>query len=82
MQIVLKRSDLVQFIDELVKTGRYPSPEAVVEAAIADLRDNSGAEFDDETVAAINEAEAQADRGEGIDLDHFREHMNKRMSRG
>ena len=82
MQIVLKRPDLEQFIDEQVKTGRYPSAEAVVEAAIADLRDNSGAELDDDTIAAINEAEAQADRGEGMDLDAFRDRMNKRMTRG
>jgi hypothetical protein len=65
-----------------VKTGRYPSPEAVVEAAIADFRDNSGAELDDDTIAAINEAEEQADRGEGMELDAFRDHMNKRMTRG
>jgi Arc/MetJ-type ribon-helix-helix transcriptional regulator len=82
MQISLKRPDLERFIDEQVKTGRYPSPEAVVEAAIADFRDNSGAELDDDTIAAINEAEEQADRGEGMELDAFRDHMNKRMTRG
>lgn len=82
MQISLKRPDLERFIDEQVKTGRYPSPEAVVEAAIADFRDNSGAELDDDTIAAINEAEEQADRREGMELDAFRDHMNKRMTRG
>jgi Arc/MetJ-type ribon-helix-helix transcriptional regulator len=82
MQISLKRPDLERFIDEQVKTGRYPSPEAVVEAAIADFRDNPGAELDDDTIAAINEAEEQADRGEGMELDAFRDHMNKRMTRG
>jgi Arc/MetJ-type ribon-helix-helix transcriptional regulator len=82
MQISLKRPDLERFIDEQVKTGRNPSPEAVVEAAIADFRDNSSAELDDDTIAAINEAEEQADRGEGMELDAFRDHMNKRMTRG
>ena len=77
MQITLKKPELQQFVEDQVKAGNYPSPEAVVEAAIADLRDN--AELDDETVVAINEAEDQADRGEGMDLDSFRAHMEKRM---
>ena len=82
MQIVLRRPDLERFIDEQVKAGRYPSAEAVVEAAIADLRDCSGAELDDGTIDAINEAEDQVDRGEGMELDAFRDHMKKYMAGG
>ena len=72
------RPDVERFIQEQVRVGRFPTPEAVVEAAIAGL-DDTDHELDDETVAAINEAEAQADRGEGMELDEFRAQMNQRL---
>jgi len=67
------RPEFQKFIDEQVKAGLYPTPEAVVEAALADMQHPD--DLDDETIAAINEAEAQADRGEGIDFDTFRAEM-------
>lgn len=76
------RPEIQRFIDEQVKAGRYPTPEAVVEAAVADMRDIEDLELDGATIAAINEAEDQADRGEGVDLDTFRASMNKRFTRG
>ena len=80
MQISLKQPELERFVTEQVNAGHYPSPEAVIEAAVADLRDNTSIDLDAETVAVINEAEGQADQGEGMDLDAFRAHMNKRMT--
>ena len=72
--------DIQHFIQEQVRSGRFPSPEAVVEAAVGDLRDASASGLDDATVEAINEAEAQADRGEGMELAPFREHISKRFT--
>jgi Arc/MetJ-type ribon-helix-helix transcriptional regulator len=77
MQIVLRSPDLERFIVEQVEAGHYPSAEAVVEAAIADFRDSFSAELDDQTIEAINEAEEQADRGEGMELDAFRVRISK-----
>ncbi len=77
MNITL-RPTTQQFINEQVKTGRFANPEEVIEAAIARMQD--GEDLDDETIAAINEAEAQADRGEGVDLDTFRAQFQKRIS--
>jgi Arc/MetJ-type ribon-helix-helix transcriptional regulator len=74
------RPEIQRFIDEQVTAGRYPTPEALVEAAIADMRAIDEAELDEATIAAINEAEAQADRGEGVDLDTFRARMNQRFT--
>lgn len=74
--------EIQRFIDDLVKAGRFPSPEAVIEAAIADMRSADELPLDDQTVAAINEAEAQADRGEGTDLDTFRNDFFKRVAGG
>jgi Arc/MetJ-type ribon-helix-helix transcriptional regulator len=74
------RPEIQRFIDEQVKAGRFATPEAVVEAAITELRFSSDEELDEQSIAAINEAEAQADRGEGIELDAFRAKMNQRLT--
>jgi Arc/MetJ-type ribon-helix-helix transcriptional regulator len=71
------RPDIQRFIDDQVKSGRFPTPEALIEAAVDDMRSNGEADLDDETIAAINEAEEQADRGEGEDLDAFRARMTR-----
>ena len=39
-------------------------------------------ELDDDAIDAINQAEAQLDRGEGEELDSFRERMRLRTNRG
>lgn len=70
MQISLTNRDLAQFIEEQVKAGRFPSAEALVEAAVSDLREST-ADLDEQTIDAINRAEQQLDRGEGIDFDQF-----------
>jgi Arc/MetJ-type ribon-helix-helix transcriptional regulator len=79
MQISLTKPEVERFIAEQVKAGHYPSPEAVVEAAITELQDLQAGELDSETVDAINEAEAQADRGEGVELDTFRAEFRKKI---
>ena len=78
MTLSLSR-DIQQFIDEQVKAGHFPSPEAVVEAAIIEMR-RADEELDDQTVAAINEGLEQADRGEGVELDEFRAQAMKRIA--
>jgi putative addiction module CopG family antidote len=77
VQIKLK-PELEQFVEEQVKAGHYPSVDAMVEAALLDMRD--AYELDDETIAAINEAEEQADRGEVMTLEECRAHMENWMA--
>jgi Arc/MetJ-type ribon-helix-helix transcriptional regulator len=74
------RPDIQRFIGEQVKSGRFPTPESVVEAAVADMRDDQLNGLDDATIEAINEAEAQADLGQGQELDSFRHQMKRRMA--
>lgn len=52
----------------------------MVEAAIAELRDATDAGLDEATIAAINRAEDQLDRGEGVDFDDFAEAIRKKMA--
>ena len=74
------RPEIQRYIDDQVKSGRFPTPEAFIEHAILEARDAEVVEIDDETAAAINEAEEQTDRGEGMDLAAFRAHISKRFS--
>jgi Arc/MetJ-type ribon-helix-helix transcriptional regulator len=67
-------------IAEQVRLGRFPTAEAVVEAAVAELTEAGFDEsLDAEDVAAIHEAEAQIDRGEGIEASTVRAEMSKRF---
>ncbi len=64
------RPDLQKFIDDEVKSGKFASADEVIEAALARLMlDPASGDADAETLAAIDEAEAQIDRGEGVSLD-------------
>jgi Arc/MetJ-type ribon-helix-helix transcriptional regulator len=74
--------DIRRFINDQVRAGRFATPEAVVEAAIVNMRDTNDAELDDQTIAAINEGEEQGDRGEGIELAAFREQWKKKLNAG
>ena len=56
--------DLEQFVADQVKAGNYPSREAVIEAALADLRSTMEAPLAPEVLAAIDESEDQIERGE------------------
>ena len=80
MQVHLRKPELERFIDQEVKAGHFDSPEAAVEAAVERMmRNQNDDELDDETAAAINRAEAQIDRGEGIDFKEFAAEMRKKF---
>ena len=60
--------DLKKYVEEQVKAGRFASPQEVVEAGLARLMlDPVADSLDDEDVAAIEESEAQIERGEDLD---------------
>lgn len=83
MQVQLTRPELEKFIDEQVNAGRFPTREAVVEAAVESMMfDVEAAELDDETAAAINRAEEQIKRGEGIDFKLFATEMRRNLTGG
>jgi antitoxin ParD1/3/4 len=63
MNVSLK-PELQKFIDEQIKTGRYRSPDDVLEEALIRMMEEEALELDDETLDAIDESEAQIDRGE------------------
>jgi putative addiction module CopG family antidote len=57
-----------KYVEEQVRAGRFASADEVVEAALARLMlDPPPDELDAEDVHAINESEAQIERGEDLD---------------
>jgi Arc/MetJ-type ribon-helix-helix transcriptional regulator len=82
MQLQLKKPELEKFIEDEVRAGHFPSPEAAVEAAVEQMMLEREYELDDETAAAINRAEEQIDRGEGIDFKEFAAEMRKKFVAG
>lgn len=74
------RPEVERFIDEQVKSGQYPTAEAVVEAALADMVNGQQADpLDAEDWAAIAESDAEFDRGEGIDFADLKADFAKRF---
>ena len=81
MQVKLTKPELESFITEQVKAGHFPSAQAAIEAAVEHMmRADNGIALTDEDVDAINEAEAQIDRGEFVDFDTFAAEMRKKFS--
>ncbi len=73
------RPETERLIDEQVRAGRFPTAEAVVDAAVAELSiGTEGGLLDDDDVAALNAAEAEGDRGDVTDLDTFRAEVRQR----
>jgi Arc/MetJ-type ribon-helix-helix transcriptional regulator len=77
-----------QLIAEQVRSGRFPTPEAVVAAAAARLADGPqppagdddavwDESLDAEDRAAIAEPDAEAERGDVLDSDAFRAELAK-----
>lgn len=79
MPVQLKNAELEDFVEAQVKAGRFPSPEAVVEAAVAQMRlELETDELTNEDIKAIEDAEAQISRGDGIELSEFAAAMRKK----
>src|SRR5687768_7817157 len=73
--------ELAKFIEAQVRVGRYASPDAAVNAAVARFMAEEqllAEELDDEDLAAINEGLAQLDRGEGRPWEDVRAELKAR----
>lgn len=66
---VLISSETQKLLEERMKEGDYASADEVIRAALEALEGEDIEDLDPETQAAIERAEAEADRGEGIPLD-------------
>ncbi|MEQ8209727.1 MAG: hypothetical protein RH917_07830 [Lacipirellulaceae bacterium] len=55
--------DNQQFIEQALSAGTFPSEQALLDEAVAQLRER------EETLAAVREGLAQAERGEGMTVE-------------
>jgi hypothetical protein len=72
MQVQLTKPELERFVGDQVNAGHYPSPEAAVEAAIAQMmvdQDEVGPTAED--VKAMSESDSQINRGDSVDFETF-----------
>ncbi len=67
MTIVLSE-EAARLVDERVRSGRFPSAAAAVDAAVARLQSDGGATSDDELRALVDVGLAEADRGEFVEF--------------
>lgn len=75
----MKKPELEEFIDAQVKAGYFPSAEAAIGAAVAQMMvDRDSFRLTDEDIEAIKESDAQIDRGECVDFDTFAAEMRKK----
>jgi Arc/MetJ-type ribon-helix-helix transcriptional regulator len=79
MHIQLTKPELQNFVEEQVRRGYFASPSEVIEAGLAQLMlDSKLPELDEETLAAIEHAEAQHARGECRDWKEVSAELRKK----
>ncbi len=62
--VVSLKPELLKFLAEQVKTGRYRSPEDVLEEALTRMMEDEALQLDEQTMSAIDHSEDEIDRGE------------------
>lgn len=68
MQVTLS-PQTQRLIEQRLREGHFTSPDELIRTALETLEGEPYEELDAETRAAIEVAEAEADRGEGIPVD-------------
>jgi Arc/MetJ-type ribon-helix-helix transcriptional regulator len=74
MQLRFSNPKLERFIDSKVKSGHFPTREAVVEDALSRMMDEEILLTDDD-LAQIEEGDKAIDRGEFVEFDEFASRM-------
>jgi len=79
MVFQLKKPELEKFIADQVRAGLYASREAAIKAAVERMMIDHG-ELDNETIAAINQADEQYARGEFVEWRDVRDELRKKYT--
>ncbi len=77
MNVEVRTSDLANFVEEQVRTGRFASPDAVVEGALRRMMEEDAVELTDEDIEAIKISDEQFARGEGISADEVERRLRQ-----
>lgn len=76
MQVQLTNPELKKFIDEQVRAGHFPSAQAAIETAVIQMMLEHG-QLDEQTVAAIANADAEYERGEFVEWRDVRDNLRR-----
>lgn len=79
MLVQLTRPELQKFILDQVSAGNYSSAEAAVEAAVEQMMQDDD-DLDEETIAAIQEADAQYEAGQYVEWQHVRDKLRNKYT--
>lgn len=82
MNVILS-PEAQKIIRDQMDSGQFDSPDQVVEEALHKMQafQEEGLELDEETIAAIDRAEAQFAQGKGVDFGTFAAGWRKRIGR-
>jgi len=67
-----------RLLEKRMREGDYSSPDQLIRAALETFEPGFVEELDEEVEAAIDRAEEQAERGEGIPLDEAFERLRRK----
>jgi len=76
LQLQLSRPDLEKFIDDQVKAGRFPTPEALVEDALQRMMESEAGLTENE-LNQLDAADDEAERGEVLEWNDARKRFRK-----
>jgi Arc/MetJ-type ribon-helix-helix transcriptional regulator len=87
MQVTLNNPEMVAFIDEQVRAGRYASPEHAVETLLgqamrADAPFDADDDFTDDELAEIRQIEAEYESGKSRPFAEFAAEVRLRLREG
>jgi putative addiction module CopG family antidote len=69
-----------RLLDAQLKSGEYPSVDALVRTALEQLQSESAGDLDETILAAIEEGIAQSDRGESTPWEQARADLAKKLN--
>jgi Arc/MetJ-type ribon-helix-helix transcriptional regulator len=80
MEFRLKNPELERFVEKQVEAGVFPSIDALLEEAVARLKqDEEAPKLSDEDWAAIDEADAEFERGEFLEADEVKAMLRQEL---
>ena len=82
MHLELTNPQFQKFIADKIRDGGFPTPEAVVEDALARMMDEEAMPLTDQDLKALDRADEEIDRGESVDFDAFAAEMRKKYCGG
>ncbi|HEX3357175.1 MAG TPA: hypothetical protein VHS31_09405 [Tepidisphaeraceae bacterium] len=78
MEVRLTDPVLERFVDDQVKAGNFPNPDAVVQKALARMMEDTTSLMP-EDIAEIEEGDKEIDRGEFVDFGEFAARMRAKF---